>query len=186
MIIHNFNFIRIPRFPSKTQSKLHINANTMLSLTISSQGMQSVPWWNFQIMERYCAINLQQFPTGYPLNIHRKFLWNCAVPYFLCLLITERLDHISIIAMSTNGVKHYYLGFEGLSDNVESNRSCPSGQFARPQPGGAQYIPPLCATSGIVVPGQGGSSRRSCYSIVIWCWGLAPSCVLDWKFYNTI
>jgi len=50
MIVNNFNFKRIAGLPTKTNPKLIINPNAVLTGAIPVQCFQMVPWWHAEVV----------------------------------------------------------------------------------------------------------------------------------------
>src|SRR5262245_25534327 len=61
MIIHDFDSVRVPVYPTKTDSPLIVNANTVLSVPITTQAFQPVAGRDAKIHQRFRSIEQKQF-----------------------------------------------------------------------------------------------------------------------------
>lgn len=64
MVIDNFDVHRALRRPDKANSKLIVDANAVLALTIARQRFQSIARGNPQEIERCCGVQLIEFAAG--------------------------------------------------------------------------------------------------------------------------
>jgi hypothetical protein len=73
MIINNFNVFSESIRPTKADSPLIIDANTVLAGTITPERLKVIAGWNSQILKAICDFELPEFSSGNLGNIH-KFL----------------------------------------------------------------------------------------------------------------
>jgi hypothetical protein len=68
MVVHNLDITSIALSPHKTNPPLIVNSNAVLPPSISTQGFQTVSWWNAQIIQRFRSMEQQQLSSSYPLK----------------------------------------------------------------------------------------------------------------------
>ena len=64
VIIGYFHVVRVLLFPNETHAKLIVDADAVLTFTITFQWLQTVTWWNLQIIESRCGMHHSQFPLS--------------------------------------------------------------------------------------------------------------------------
>jgi len=64
MVVDNFHLCWSRVSPAKTDTVLVINANAMLSLPISFQGLKPIAWGNLEFMEGDHRVKLIEFAGG--------------------------------------------------------------------------------------------------------------------------
>jgi hypothetical protein len=67
MIIDDFNLLGSPVAPHKTNPPLVVDANRVLTLTVTLEGLQPIAGWLPQIIQRAGAIEEQELATSLPL-----------------------------------------------------------------------------------------------------------------------
>ncbi len=83
--------------PYKANSPLVIDANTVLTRTVSFEFLQAVGWWNAQIFQADCIVQHSKFAVGDLLYVLRKFAGTMASKYLLSFFALKGLDHTLII-----------------------------------------------------------------------------------------
>ena len=73
MVIDDFNVVRAVGFPHKTHTPLIIDANTVLSASITGERFEPIARWRSHRVERCCAIELLQFTCSDARNIGKSF-----------------------------------------------------------------------------------------------------------------
>jgi len=68
MIIHNLHIKRIAPSPAKTDPPLIVNADAVLSLPFSLEGLQAVSGRGSKVAQLHGAVQLSQFPARGPFN----------------------------------------------------------------------------------------------------------------------
>lgn len=61
MVIHNLNLKGITLLPTKDDSPLLINPNAMEALPVAFKQLETIAWWNAQILELVCVPQAQKF-----------------------------------------------------------------------------------------------------------------------------
>jgi len=74
MIINNFDVFCKSIRPTKADSPLIIDANTVLAQTITLERLKAIAEWDSQILKTICDFELPEFSPGDLGNIH-KFLY---------------------------------------------------------------------------------------------------------------
>jgi hypothetical protein len=102
MVINNFNLVGAEFGPHKANAILVIDADAVLTFSVTRQGFQSVVWRDSQFAKGGNRINLIEFsggnlPQGSWANLSR-FLCVFAVENVFRVRIFEGLDHADMIA----------------------------------------------------------------------------------------
>jgi len=80
-------------FPAKTSSPLVVDANAVLSGSITRQLLEAVSRWNTQVVEGGGRIKLDQLAQRNPLNGLRQPSDELPVEETLGILVPEAADH---------------------------------------------------------------------------------------------
>lgn len=92
MVVGYFDIARVAVVPFETQTVLAIDANAVLSGAVAFEGFEMVAGWNSQFIEADGCCEQAEFVGRAVFNCYWKFVTR-AVPEFLCLLVTEALNH---------------------------------------------------------------------------------------------
>jgi len=84
VIVNDLNVYWAFSGPHETDSKLVIDPNTVLACTISSECLQSVSWWDSEILERRCPIEHCELAHCNGLNVDEA-LDPLAIEEILCV-----------------------------------------------------------------------------------------------------
>jgi hypothetical protein len=93
VVVDDLDVMRVPGPPSKTDSPLSVDADAVLSSTITFQLLESVRWWNAEVVECRRRIQHSELSEGNPLQVHSRSLDRLSMEEALCVLIPEALDH---------------------------------------------------------------------------------------------
>ena len=94
MVVDDLYIVRVAFMPSKTKSPLIVDANAVLSFTISSQRLEMVSRWAGQIRQNDCTVHLAQFPLRNPLDCHKAADSLSPIKAF-SVLTTKGFNHTS-------------------------------------------------------------------------------------------
>ena len=108
MIVRYLNIMCVAIFPAKTRPPLIVNADTPLSLPVSSQFFQSIPRRNAQIIDRLCRIYGLKLAPGNVLHMRGDGPNPMPVEYRRGELVGEGANHSNILTYSISSVKQYY------------------------------------------------------------------------------
>ena len=72
MIVRYFYFVGVAIPPAKTHSPLVVDTNAVLAFAISFEFLQSVPWRDSKVVDRFRSVYHHQFPVSDALDVHRK------------------------------------------------------------------------------------------------------------------
>ena len=89
MVINDFNIVGIAALPSKANSPLFIDADTVLPLPFAFQLLKMVCRRDAQCFEDGCGMNDFKLYSGNSLNRLRQFRGEPALEYFFGLLAGE-------------------------------------------------------------------------------------------------
>lgn len=73
MIIHDFNVVRVPILPPKTEAPLLIDPDAVLSMAVAPQSIEPVAGWHTQVIQVHDGIQHPQFTHGGPLDVLWQF-----------------------------------------------------------------------------------------------------------------
>ena len=97
MVIRNLDFVSISGLPSKTNAILLINSDAVLPSSIPVQSLKAIARRNSQFEKIPHAIDLIEFPPGYPPEIARAGTSGSrcvvSVENVLCAPTPERAYH---------------------------------------------------------------------------------------------
>jgi hypothetical protein len=91
MIVNNLNVHRTMNRPDKTCSKLIIYPNAVLACSICDKYLQSVSWWDFEVLKRSRSIEHCELSHRNFLNIDEA-LDSVAIEQPLCISTRKRND----------------------------------------------------------------------------------------------
>jgi len=69
MVIDNFHTMSAVLLPNKAQPPLIVNTDAVLSLTLTFQCFQSVPWRHSQAVQFSGSMQLEQFSPRNPFDV---------------------------------------------------------------------------------------------------------------------
>ncbi len=72
MIVNDLNVPGFAIAPHKTDPPLIVNANTVLTLAVAVQSLQTIAGRHTQIVELLCRVDRKQLRAGAPLNLRRQ------------------------------------------------------------------------------------------------------------------
>ena len=75
MVIHNFNVIGFTVTPDKTNPPLIVNPDTMLSVPISLERLETVAWRNPKILQLLGGMKIEELATGHSLDGPKSSYW---------------------------------------------------------------------------------------------------------------
>jgi hypothetical protein len=106
VVINNFDLVGVSIAPHETDPPLIVNANAVLTLSISVQRLQPVARRSGQVAQLRCAIELPQFSTSHAFNCPKAPAGH-PLMQSAGLRTTERLDHLAVYygARLTSSVK---------------------------------------------------------------------------------
>jgi hypothetical protein len=92
MIVDDFDLVGVAAAPTKTNSPLVVDADTVLTGSVAVQQFEAIAGRNPQFVERNRRVQYQQFPQGGPLQCSGQPSWPlppedcsrflvCEVPY---------------------------------------------------------------------------------------------------------
>ena len=73
MIIHDFYVVAVTVAPNEADAPLVVDPDRVLTLSLSSQGLQSIPWRRSQDSQLRRGVKLQQFAQGYSFDGAESF-----------------------------------------------------------------------------------------------------------------
>jgi hypothetical protein len=68
VVIHDFDLMGITGFPREAHPPLVVDPDAVLALAAALQGFEVVAWGRLQVLERASPVQVQEFPTGSPLD----------------------------------------------------------------------------------------------------------------------
>ena len=107
MIIYNLNVLRLVTGPFEANAPLVIDADAILSRSVTLEFFQPVAWRCRQISQIFGVIQINQLSTSRALHVFRQLLGSLADEDFLGFVRGERLDHDLIISRSDNIFKYW-------------------------------------------------------------------------------
>jgi len=93
MVVYDLDIIRIATNPSKTDTPLFVDTDTVLPSPRASKLFQPIAWRNPKIVQRLRRIENDELSQRRSLNFMRELLDRFSTEYFLRSLVTEALDH---------------------------------------------------------------------------------------------
>ena len=72
MIIDDFNVMRVSACPAETDAPLVVDANTVLTGSITTQLLESVGWWNAEVKETGSSVEHDELPERNSLEVRRQ------------------------------------------------------------------------------------------------------------------
>jgi hypothetical protein len=72
MIIHNLNLENITVAPNETNTKLIVNPNAVLTLSIPLQNLKVIAWKDRKIAQLIGRMQVHQFSLGNPCNLRKS------------------------------------------------------------------------------------------------------------------
>ncbi len=105
VIICYFNLISVAVFKPKADAKLLIDANAVLTISITFNRFQSIGWWYSQIIHACSVIKLNQSHSRSCQKSRRESLWRFTFCDHFGLFVSECLNHAYILTKSVSNVK---------------------------------------------------------------------------------
>ena len=93
MIVHDFNFVGVAAVPAKANTPWVIYPDTVLTLPIAAELLQSVARGNPQVIEGLRGIKQEQLPQTSSSHRWRELRDRLPLEQPLRLLVAECLDH---------------------------------------------------------------------------------------------
>jgi len=97
MVIDDFNRVRMPVFPDKTDAPLVVNADAVLARQVALEGFEAVAWRHTQVTQGFSGGELRELTEGDTLNIGGEPPGAFALPNLLRLFVAEILNHCFIL-----------------------------------------------------------------------------------------
>src|SRR5262249_6868668 len=110
MVINDLRVIDVALAPFKTNAPLVVDANTVLTFTVTEQFFEVIGWWYAQILQRVCAIQDLQLAPRNALNVLRQLARDLAPKQLCGFLVLKALDHGGMITQAVMIVERYYQG----------------------------------------------------------------------------
>jgi len=93
VIVGYLDVVRIAILEAKADPPLVVDADRVLTLSISTQGMESVAGGNSEIIKLRCMVNIFQSPNRPPQEVGRQSPRFALGEQVARVLVSERLDH---------------------------------------------------------------------------------------------
>lgn len=103
MVVADFNVVCATVFPDEADSVLIIDADAVLTFTVTDQLLQTVTRRDAQVVNVGGGINEQQFLVGGSRQIRPDALDEVPIPHLAGIAVFERSDH----ATNTNAWQYY-------------------------------------------------------------------------------
>ena len=97
MVIDDFDRVRMPVFPDKTDAPLVVDADAVLACPSALEGFETVAWRHAQVTQGFRRRELRELTEGYTLNIGGEPPRAFALPDLLRLFVAEILNHSLIL-----------------------------------------------------------------------------------------
>ena len=128
VVVDDVNICRDTVCPAKANAPLAIDADAVLTLSVSNKGLEHVSRRYAQIIQIFRSMKDNELAVGKALNILREAFDELPPPDFLGVLVGERFDHKAIVTRPVNTVKRYdwcqlRLSLESLGIGVGTYRS---------------------------------------------------------------
>jgi hypothetical protein len=106
VVVHYFDLVSAVVLPHKTNAPLIVDANAVLSSSITLQGFQVIARWHSQTDQFSCRMQLQQLAPSYALDVVEPG-YPLASKQSLGVGTNERMDHEAILFRDTESVKQF-------------------------------------------------------------------------------
>jgi hypothetical protein len=93
MIIHNLDVVGISIPPFEADAPLVVNADTVLTLSVTRQFLETIRRWYAQILQDLSSIQNFESPSCNPLDILREFTRELTIEDSFRFLTREGLNH---------------------------------------------------------------------------------------------
>lgn len=93
VVVDDLDVIRVSSPPSKTDSPLSVDANAVLSSTITFQLFESVRRRNAKVVECRRRVQHSELSEGNALHLRTQSLDRLSMEEALCVSVPEALDH---------------------------------------------------------------------------------------------
>src|SRR5205085_8638615 len=107
MVINDLRVIDVALAPFKTNAPLVVNANTVLTFTVTEQFLEVIGWWYAQVLQRLCAIQDLQLSPRYTLNVLRQLARELALKQLCGFFVLKALDHEGMVTQAVMIVDRY-------------------------------------------------------------------------------
>ncbi len=94
MVVDDLDVMRVAGPPSKTDSPLSVDTYAVLSSTITFQLLESVRWWNVEVVECRRRIQHSELSESSPLHLRAQSLDRMSMEEALCVSVPEALNHL--------------------------------------------------------------------------------------------
>ena len=81
-------------FPAKADPPLVVDANTVLASAISFQLLETIAWWNPEVIERFCGVNGDKLAEHDAQELGGKATDDLALEEGFGVPVGEALDHL--------------------------------------------------------------------------------------------
>ena len=95
VVVDDLDVMRVAGPPSKTDSPLSVDADAVLSSTITFQLLESVRWWNAEVVECRRRVQHSELSEGNALHLRAQSLDRLSMEEALCVSIPEALNHLN-------------------------------------------------------------------------------------------
>ena len=95
MVVDDLDVMRVAGPPSKTDSPLSVDADAVLSSTITFQLLESVRRRNAEVVECRRRIHHSELSEGNALHVRAQSLDRLSMKEALCVSIPETLNHFT-------------------------------------------------------------------------------------------
>lgn len=93
VVVTDSDIFNVSIDPSKANAPLLVNANTVLSSTISLQRLQPIARWHPQKINTVSGLNETKLAERNRLNVRRQLLREDVIPNFLSFLVRKANNH---------------------------------------------------------------------------------------------
>lgn len=93
MIICNCNLVDAIFTPDEADTPLSVDANAVLSLSVTSELFKAIGRWNAKVVRRFRIMKHDQLAFRQSLHVGRKLSGKTAGEYFLRLFAGKGFDH---------------------------------------------------------------------------------------------
>jgi hypothetical protein len=93
VVVNNFDVEGVSFLPEKAETIPIVNANAVLTFTVSTQFFQMIAGRNAQIIQGHGSVEHEQFPQGNSLEFSRQAGVTPSLKKMFGFAITEGLDH---------------------------------------------------------------------------------------------
>ncbi len=95
MVVDDLDVMRVAGPPSKTDSPLSVDADAVLSSTITLQLLEPVRWRNAEVVECRRRIQHSELSEGNALHVRAQSFDRLSTEEALCVSIPKALNHLT-------------------------------------------------------------------------------------------